>query len=76
MEKHGLKVLGYKPMWYDSFYISLLSSKYQHTRQQPRNFGAQGKSNWLAAAWNGFRSNVAAIGDKKKCSSIIYVIAK
>lgn len=65
MEKHGLKILQYKPMWYDSFYVSLLSSKYKN-----------GKTNWLAAFWNGFRSNLAAIGDKKKCSSIIYVIGK
>ncbi len=65
MEEHGLKVLQHKPMWYDSFYVSLLSSKYKN-----------GKTNWLAAFWNGFRSNLAAMGDKKKCSSVIYVIGK
>jgi SAM-dependent methyltransferase len=65
MEKHGLKVLQYKPMWYDSFYVSLLSSKYK-----------TGKTTWLAACWNGFRSNLAAMRDKKKCSSVIYVIGK
>ncbi|HKZ66498.1 MAG TPA: class I SAM-dependent methyltransferase [Chitinophagaceae bacterium] len=65
MEKNGLNVLHYKPMWYDSFYISLLSSKYK-----------TGKTNWLAAFWNGLRSNLAAIGDNRKCSSVIYVIGK
>jgi 2-polyprenyl-3-methyl-5-hydroxy-6-metoxy-1,4-benzoquinol methylase len=65
MEEHGLKVLQYKPMWYDSFYVSLLSSKYKN-----------GKTNWLAAFWIGFRSNLAAMGDNKKCSSVIYVIGK
>ena len=65
MEKHGLKVLQYKPMWYDSFYVSLLSSKYKN-----------GKTNWLGSFWNGFRSNLAAMGDNKKCSSVIYVIGK
>jgi len=65
MGKNGLKVLRYKPMWYDSFYISLLSSKYK-----------TGKTNWFTAFWNGLRSNIAAIGDKKKCSSVIYVIGK
>ena len=65
MERHGLNVLRYKPMWYDSFYISLLSSKYKHR-----------KTNWLAATWNGLRSNIAAIGDSKKCSSVIYVVGK
>ena len=65
MEKNGLKVLHYKPMWYDSFYISLLSSKYK-----------TGKANWFTAFWNGLRSNFAAMDDKKKCSSVIYVIGK
>ena len=65
MERHGLKVLQYKPMWYDSFYVSLLSSKYKN-----------GKTNWLTALWNGFRSNLAAMSDNKKCSSVIYVIGK
>ncbi|MBO9661127.1 MAG: class I SAM-dependent methyltransferase [Chitinophagaceae bacterium] len=65
MQKNGLKVLQHKPMWYDSFYISLLSSKYKN-----------GKTNWIGAAWNGFTSNLKALGDVKKCSSVIYVIGK
>jgi 2-polyprenyl-3-methyl-5-hydroxy-6-metoxy-1,4-benzoquinol methylase len=65
MEKNGLKVLHYNPMWYDSFYISLLSSKYK-----------TGKANWFTAFWNGLRSNFAAMDDKQKCSSVIYVIGK
>lgn len=65
MEKNGLKIIQYKPMWYDSFYISLLSSKYKN-----------GKSRWIVSLWNGFRSNVVALGNTKKCSSVIYVISK
>ena len=65
MEKHGLKIMQHKPMWFDSFYISLLSNKYKH-----------GKARWLTAVWNGLRSNLAAVGNRKKCSSVIYVIAK
>jgi 2-polyprenyl-3-methyl-5-hydroxy-6-metoxy-1,4-benzoquinol methylase len=65
MEKNGLKIIQYRPMWYDSFYISLLSSKYKN-----------GKSKWIASLWNGFRSNVVAIGNIRKCSSVIYVISK
>jgi len=65
MDKENLKVIGIKPMWYDSFYVSLLSSKYK-----------TGKTNWLAALWTGFRSNINAIGDKEKCSSLIYIISK
>ena len=65
MERNGLKILQHKPMWYDSFYVSLLSSKYK-----------TGKTNWPASLWNGLRSNIIASGDKKKCSSVIYVIGK
>jgi 2-polyprenyl-3-methyl-5-hydroxy-6-metoxy-1,4-benzoquinol methylase len=65
VEKHGMRIEQYKPMWYDSFYISLLSSKYKN-----------GSSNLIAAGWNGFLSNCKALFDVKKCSSVIYVISK
>lgn len=65
MEKNGLKICQYKPMWYDSFYISLLSSKYKN-----------GKSSWFGSFWNGVRSNLNAIKNNRKCSSVIYVISK
>lgn len=65
MENHGLKLIGYKPMWYDSFYISMLSSKYK-----------SGKTKLFASFVNGFRSNLKALGDAKRCSSVIYVISK
>ena len=65
MERHELKIIQYKPMWYDSFYISMLSSKYKH-----------GKTNLVASFFNGFRSNLKAMGDVKQCSSVIYVIGK
>jgi hypothetical protein len=72
MERNGLKVMEYKPMWYDSFYISLLSSKYKNV-QAPNG---QGKPNWLAALWNGLRSNFSAMRDVQKSSSVIYIIEK
>jgi len=62
MEKHGLKLIGYKPMWYDSFYISMLSSKYKN-----------GKTNLVASFFNGLRSNLKTMGDVKRCSSVIYI---
>lgn len=62
MEKHGLKLLRNKPMWYDSFYISMLSSKYRN-----------GKTNLFASFINGFLSNVKALGEVKRCSSVIYI---
>lgn len=65
MEKHGLKILQHKPMWYDSFYISMLSSRYKN-----------GKTNLIASFFNGLRSNLKAFGDVRKCSSVIYVIGR
>lgn len=65
MERNGLKVEKHKAMWYDSFYISMLSSKYKN-----------GKPNFLAACWYGLLSNIAALGNKRKCSSVIYIIGK
>ena len=65
MEKNGLKIIAYKPLWFDSFYISLLSSKYK-----------KGKAQLIPAFFNGLRSNLKAMGDVKKCSSVIYIISK
>jgi 2-polyprenyl-3-methyl-5-hydroxy-6-metoxy-1,4-benzoquinol methylase len=65
MERNGLKLLDHKPMWYDSFYISLLSSQYKN-----------GKASLVGAFLNGLRSNYKAMGDVKKCSSVIYVVGK
>ena len=65
MEKHGLKLLQHKPMWFDSFYIAMLSSKYKN-----------GKTNLVASFFNGLRSNFTAMGDVRKCSSVIYIIGK
>ncbi len=65
IEKHGMMIEQYKPMWYDSFYVSMLSSKYK-----------KGKTNLFASFWNGLRSNFNAISDTKRCSSVIYIISK
>ena len=65
MSKHGLKVISKKPMWFDSFYISLLSSKYKN-----------GKTNWIGAGLSGLRSNFKALLNKNYCSSVIYIIEK
>ncbi len=63
--QHELKIIAKKPMWFDSFYISLLSSKYKN-----------GETSWLGAGLTGLRSNVGALFSNDKCSSLIYVIAK
>ncbi|HEY4206390.1 MAG TPA: class I SAM-dependent methyltransferase [Puia sp.] len=65
LARHGLQLQVTRPMWYDSFYISLLSEKYRN-----------GRSNMIRAVFNGFISDVKAFVDKSRCSSLIYVIAK
>ena len=65
LAQHGLKLVSIKPMWFDSFYVSMLSEQYKN-----------GKGNILKAVLNGFRSNIKAWGDTRKCSSVIYVIGK
>ncbi len=65
MKQHGLKVTAKKPMWFDSFYISLLSSKYH-----------RGNTSWIGAGINGLRSNITAWLNKDRCSSLIYIIEK
>lgn len=74
MEKHGLKLSHYKPMWFDSFYISMLSGKYKNVGLH--GIIGQGKTNLAASFFNGLRSNLTAMNDVKRCSSVIYIIGK
>lgn len=64
-EQHGMMVIAHKPMWFDSFYVSMLSEQYKH-----------GYNNILAAFWNGWLSVWEAFSDTSKCSSVIYVLRK
>lgn len=61
----GFDIKEMKPMWFDAFYVSMLSEQYK-----------TGKSNLLAAFWNGLRSNLRALGDQRKCSSVIYILSR
>jgi hypothetical protein len=63
MQRHGLRVLFQKPMWFDAFYISLLSSKYKN-----------GRTNWIGALSSGLRSNVSALMANERSSSLLYII--
>jgi 2-polyprenyl-3-methyl-5-hydroxy-6-metoxy-1,4-benzoquinol methylase len=65
VEKNVMRLEDVKPMWFDSFYVSLLSSKYK-----------SGKTKWLSAIWTGLKSNITAMKYKRKCSSVIYIISK
>ena len=65
MKQHGLQVIATKPMWFDSFYVSMLSEQYRNA-----------KGNFVGAFLNGLVSNVKTVFDNKRCSSVIYVIKK
>ncbi len=58
----NIELLKIKPMWFDSFYVSLLSEKYKN-----------GKMNPIKAFCIGFASNVYGIF-KKEFSSHIYIL--
>jgi 2-polyprenyl-3-methyl-5-hydroxy-6-metoxy-1,4-benzoquinol methylase len=65
LAKHGLQVSAIKPMWFDSYYVCMLSEQYK-----------TGRGNSIKAFWNGFISNCKALVNKERCSSIIYIIEK
>ncbi len=65
LEQKGFLLEAVKPMWFDSFYVSMLSEKYRN-----------GKGNLLKAIWVGMISNLKAVLHVRKCSSVIYIIRK
>lgn len=65
LKNHGFVLSEIKPMWFDSFYVSMLSEKYKF-----------GKSRVINGFWRGLISNWKAFFNKEKCSSLIYVIKK
>jgi len=62
----GFEIVTIKPMWYDSFYVSLLSEKYKKS----------GKLGLMLAIIIGGISNFITLFDASKASSIIYEIKK
>jgi 2-polyprenyl-3-methyl-5-hydroxy-6-metoxy-1,4-benzoquinol methylase len=65
IQQHGLTVNKIKPMWLDSFYVSLLSEKYK-----------SGRANLMKGIWNGAVSNWNSIFRNEQASSLIYIISK
>ena len=61
----GFQMTEIVPMWWDSFYISLLSEKY-----------AGGHAAMLNGFFTGVVSNMKALASKENCSSLIYVAGK
>ena len=62
VSKFSFKVEKVKPMWFDSFYVSMLSEKHK-----------SGKMNPIKGFWIGWLSNIKAIRTKE-ASSLIYII--
>lgn len=62
--KYGMKLVRTKPMFFDAFYVALLSEKYKN-----------GKQNFIKAFLIGLISNFRALGSKEY-SSLIYVIKR
>jgi 2-polyprenyl-3-methyl-5-hydroxy-6-metoxy-1,4-benzoquinol methylase len=60
---YGFQLLKLLPMWFDSFYVSLLSEQYKTGKQQ---FGK--------GVITGMQSNLKALQQKHLCSSLVYVV--
>lgn len=63
--EYGFKIVSKKRMWFDSFYVSLLSTKYKYN-----------KTNYFVAALVACSSTIASIFHREKCSSLIYILQK
>ena len=63
-DKHEMKVIGQKPLFFDSFYVSLLSEQYK-----------TGKKNFFKAFFTGLKSNWYA-RKTGQYSSLVYIIQK
>lgn len=62
-KQYNFTIAAYKPMPFDSFYVSMLSEQYKN-----------GKQNLFTAFKNGLSSNIKASRKPQLCSSVIYVI--
>lgn len=62
VSKFQMEVIKIKPMWFDAFYVSMLSEKYK-----------TGKMNAIKGFCIGLLSNIKAMGTKE-ASSLIYII--
>ena len=60
---HGLNLVAVKPMWFDSFYVSLLSEKYK-----------TGKGSLLKGAWTGLVRTIRRFS-KKKSAALLSILS-
>jgi 2-polyprenyl-3-methyl-5-hydroxy-6-metoxy-1,4-benzoquinol methylase len=66
MHKNQMQIVSYQPMWFDSFYVSLLSEKYKQS----------GMIGVARAFMIGAISNIVALKNNQRASSVIYEIKK
>lgn len=64
-EQHNFRLEETLPMKFDSFYVSMLSTKYQ-----------TGKINYFKAFVDGLKSNIKAESNQQNYSSLIYIFKK
>ncbi|TAH06825.1 MAG: class I SAM-dependent methyltransferase [Sphingobacteriia bacterium] len=62
---HGFRLVATKAMWFDAYYVAMLSEQYKN-----------GRPHLIRALWQGLKSNFKAISNEKKCSSVIYIFEK
>lgn len=60
LQQHGLRLLAVRPMWFDSFYVSMLSEQYKG-------------GSVFSGVLQGLLSNVRAVLKRERCSSLIYI---
>jgi 2-polyprenyl-3-methyl-5-hydroxy-6-metoxy-1,4-benzoquinol methylase len=64
-KEHGFKITETIPMFFDAYYISLLSYQYKTARR-----------NWIKAIVNGYKSNSYARLNQNNFSSLVYCLKK
>jgi len=72
LTKYGFSLKSMKPMWFDSFYVSLLSESYKN-RSSNALMKAVGPPRAICI---GTISNLYTLMQTKKCSSVVYTFKK
>ncbi|TAF56120.1 MAG: class I SAM-dependent methyltransferase [Sphingobacteriia bacterium] len=65
LSRAGFRLQSTAPMWFDAFYVSLLSEQHRHS-----------KLALFLGFFRGMQSNLAAFFNRERCSSLVYVFVK
>ncbi|MCF8275468.1 MAG: class I SAM-dependent methyltransferase [Flavobacteriales bacterium] len=71
MARLGFRLKTIKPMWFDSYYVSLLSEKNASEKN-----GTTTVIRWIRAIYVGTISNLYALNKTSRCSSVTYIFEK